>query len=533
MDVSLRTAMYRPAQAGQGVFLEILQRRILHLSTTLAVLLAVVICCSTPLPAQEERPQIMPSERRAPKKKDSGPRALAVLQLAQNGKASLVPVAILINGKFWDASAYKADPVPMALDSGNVYEAERAGSSLGLFTVGSALHSNNPNMPNPWIGTGAWRPVGSEPATKEAKADPTPLGIDQDQAPPRLTRDANSTRPSQPASTSSETGKSTAPANPPGKSSGSSSGDEPPRLSKPASSAPPAEKTSQPSNPAAAGSAPSSNDSKAADSKKKESGATIPASDSGADSGDRPVLRRGKPAESFADEDVPGYSRPGATRDKTPGKDAKGIETASASTDVELIPAISDASGPPPHSFHFEWLKGEEGDRRKQMMDTARSQLRKYVAERMKARVIPPPVHSRPAQQVLHAQEPIFDNVQMVAYDLWNSNQPIMVFSATAHMPPPAVGSPHSEVESDLQYSVLLVAYPDIYNNLHQLYSGVTDKFHLDVTPRLDLIDAVDADGDGRGELLFRETSDAGTGWVVYRATADKLWKMFDSLNPE
>jgi hypothetical protein len=61
----------------------------------------------------------------------------------------------------------------------------------------------------------------------------------------------------------------------------------------------------------------------------------------------------------------------------------------------------------------------------------------------------------------------------------------------------------------------------------------VTDKFHLDVTPRLELIDAVDADGDGRAELLFHETADAGSGYVIYRATADKLWKMFDSLNAE
>jgi hypothetical protein len=121
----------------------------------------------------------------------------------------------------------------------------------------------------------------------------------------------------------------------------------------------------------------------------------------------------------------------------------------------------------------------------------------------------------------------------MTAYDLWTNNQPVLVFSAEAHMPPPPAGSAFSALDSDLQYSILLVAFPDTYNNLHKIYVGVTDKYHLDLTPRLELIDALDADGDRRGELLFRETSDNGTGWVIYRASQDKMWKLFDSLHPE
>lgn len=494
--------------------------RILHLGFALLLLL---LCLAPAAYTQEPGPLIVPGERKTPRKKDPGPRAVAVLQLAPNGKASLVPIAILINGKFWDATAYKADPVPMALDSGNVYEVEQTGSSLGLFTVNSALHSNAQNTAAPWLGTGSWRPAGTEEPAKVEHANATPVGIDDADAPPRLTHDVTKQNtPNSAPNSGSAPAPSSASAKP---STSSGSGDEPPRLTKPSeASRPPADPKAPPT-----GTPPSSNstDSKGKDEKPGQAG--VPVSDSGASEANRPRLRRGKPAESFADEDIPGYSKPGASA-STPSDPLKAA--AAVNPEIKLIPAISDAQGPPPHSFKFEWVKGDEEDRRKQMLDLARTEVRAYIAAHAKAETTSKPVRSPARRKTIPSPEPVVDNVQMTAFDLWNSTQPVIVMTATAHVPPPS-GAAHPEAQSDLQYSLCLVAYPDIYNNLHKLYAGITDRFHLDVTPRLDLIDAVDADGDGRGELLFRETSDAGTGWILYRATADKLWKMFDSLNPE
>src|SRR5205823_1582988 len=83
---------------------------------------------------------------------DKGPRALGLLELAANGKAHLIPITIMYDGKFYDASAYKAAPVPMALESGTVYEAVKSGVSQGLFTVAGAAHAG----PN-WVGEGTWK----------------------------------------------------------------------------------------------------------------------------------------------------------------------------------------------------------------------------------------------------------------------------------------------------------------------------------------------------------------------------------------
>jgi hypothetical protein len=512
-------------------------QKILYRGSFLVALLACVALPAVLVTAQEDRPQITPGERKPPRKKDAGPRAVAVLQLAANGKASLVPIAILIGGKFWDATAYKADPIPMALEPGTVYEAEQAGSSLGLFTVNSALHSNAVNVSTPWLGTGTWLPAGAEKPKTELKAETVPLGIDTSDAPPRLTRGTSTPKDAPPATTPASQAPAGGSVGPGQTSQGQTS--PPQHGAKPDSPAPN-------SSPSAPGDSKSS-DSKPSDSKANDAKASnrssAPPSDSGADEANRPRLRRGKPVAPLPEDDVPGYSKPGTSATvAAPSNTGKTSEPKADKNPVQFFPAISDASGPGPKSFAFQWLKDEEGERLQQMTTLAKEQVRAYVEARAKAKIVPAPKSASPQAArraaapktaVPKTKDPILENVQMKAYDLWNNNKPVLVFTADAHMPPPPPGTAHAAADSELQYSILLVADPDIYNNLHKLYVGITDKYHLDIMPRLQLVDALDADGDGRGELLFRETTDNGTGWRIYRATADKLWKLFDSLSPE
>ena len=93
---------------------------------------------------------------------------MGLLELPPKGKAHLIPITILIDGKYYDASAYKAAPVPMALWSDTVYEAVRTGVSLGLFTVTGALQAKDPKNGMEWIAEGTWQ-TASEVKAKAVK----------------------------------------------------------------------------------------------------------------------------------------------------------------------------------------------------------------------------------------------------------------------------------------------------------------------------------------------------------------------------
>jgi hypothetical protein len=391
------------------------------------------------------------SRRETAPKTSKGPRALGLLELAPNGKAHLVPISILLDGKFYDASAYKAAPVPMALETGTVYEAIHTGVSLGLFTVTGALQTKDS-----WLGAGNWQVAGSVKPKKKAVAAKPP---DEDADGPPVLRHAGSAPPKPP---------------------------EPAPQPKPEPA--PAVAAAPPSPP-------------------------TPPEDT-----EHPTLKRGK-QPPFEEKAAPERAAPTAK-----DANAKAAPADSKSSTVQLIPAVSDAHGPDPLPFKYELKPDEEAVFRTKMLALASG----LVNERAKTLASATTTATEPAKSARRsksapkAPQPAFDNVDLRIFDLTNNNEPILVLTATAHMPQTA-----SAPASGLQYYVTLVARNDIYGDLHKAFVNISDTGHLDILPRMELIDAVDADGDGHGELLFRQKSDAGNAFVIYRVNGDSLYALY------
>jgi hypothetical protein len=432
--------------------------------------------------------QILSAQAKRPSA-DKGPRALGLLELAPNGKSHLIPVVIMYDGEFYDASVYKASPVPMALDPGTVYEAERSGKSLGLFTITGALQGHN----NTWTAEGIFEPPGAKRPSKGKIAESEPRDIEeQDAGPPKLRRPA-SEKPKAPEP---------APASPP---PGPSSTASPASPSTPTASPPASPPPAQPAPPPPAAASPAA---------AKPAPPATPAPKQ--EDVYRPVLRRGK-----AEWTEPPAAAASPKASAPPGKHAI---AASSPSGVQIIPAISDAGGPEPRPYTYPMKPDEEQQLRKKTLAMAAEDVLSRVRQ-LESATTGPATQTRTSSRSARARRaprPVFDNVQLHVFDLSLSNEPVVVLTATAQVPQ------SSGSTGGLEYYVALVAHADIYGDLHKAFSQVTDNRHLDVLARYEFVDAVDADGDGRAELLFRRVSEAGKAYTVFRLIGDQVWPLFE-----
>ena len=211
---------------------------------------------------------------------------------------------------------------------------------------------------------------------------------------------------------------------------------------------------------------------------------------------DRPTLRRSKPGDvpqKFEDKDFAATA---------PVKDR--------------FLAVSDAAGPDPHPFLMTLKPDEILSYNKKVLEMATQAV---VALYPTSSGTASSAHARkPATPVLK-----FIDVQMRVFDLANSNDPVIVLTATV--------DPSEKIAATAgKLTVTVLARVDIYGGLRKLLAEATDDHHLDLYPRLEFLDAIDVDGDASGELVFRENLDGAQGFVVYRAGLDRVWPLFDSL---
>jgi hypothetical protein len=116
------------------------------------------------------------------------------------------------------------------------------------------------------------------------------------------------------------------------------------------------------------------------------------------------------------------------------------------------------------------------------------------------------------------AKKAVLENVQVHAFDPATNNEAVLILTAT---------SPVQRKEGIFNRYVTVVAHVDLDNLPHKLFSSVTDDDHLDTVGILQLVDAVDSDGDGRAEFLFRRIGKYDQRFELYRAYGSQLLKLF------
>ncbi|MDR3748942.1 MAG: hypothetical protein P4M04_12425 [Acidobacteriota bacterium] len=478
------------------------------------VLLAILLLSAfAPAQLRDRTPKTEPEQPQTKKPSRRGPRAIGVIEFLPGGGARLVPVALWIDGHYYDASLYGANPAPMALEQGTQYQGMNYGEPTGWFTVTTPKQINGN-----WVADGKWITQGAldarlaEQAAKQPKSKHS-SSINDDQGPPVLRR-----APGSGSDASAEAGSQAPPA---GSSSGapaSSSGNPEPQSAddpdRPTLKAP-ATAASGSSRPTLGGDAESGS---------APAGAPAPRSTAGDESDpDRPVLTRNKQPTAAGDSaaksaTVKTTANTGSPAPSGSSKDNNSPATAAAT--MHAYPAISDAGDYETRPMLYPMTPAEREEKARSLLPMAIDEIRNFASKRNA------PALPKTAQ---------ITDYEMRAFDLDFSNSPTLVL--TAKLPATSAPVPRSKSAAmnkqplspgPADYFATVVARLDINGQPIKIFSSVTDSNHLDAFPRLQVIDAVDADANGRGVLLFRQYAEGGTNYSLYRVFPYQMVNIFE-----
>ncbi|MDQ1454118.1 MAG: hypothetical protein QOK38_3984 [Acidobacteriaceae bacterium] len=405
-------------------------------------------------------------------------RSVAVLEWtgdrARPNATRLVPVSLFDGEHLQDGGLYLARPVPLALDSGTEYEVEGSGRPQGWFDIGGARE-----IGTDWFGFGDWKPYLPPPPKKlhPSRYPPTVVRDKSDEDKPHFVRRDQSSG----SGNTSNTG-----------STGSASSDKTSDKTQ-ASSAP-----VDPDRPTLR--------RRPDEDKPQQQAAAAPESPSKAPDPDRPRLSHGKPAD-LQNEPKPLEITPVA---------------------MGQTVAVSDAGSVGTQSFAYEWgSSADAGAAQKELEAQAVTLLAAAAATPTSASTSVAPAAKKTTAATRHSTSrkaaprkkakpvesasPLAD-VHFSAFALTYGSGATLVMTAR---------------EAATTRSIAVIALQDIYGKIQVLWHSVTDDTHLDVTPRMKLIDAVDPRGDGRANLLFEQRNDTDRRFALYAVGATTAEQVF------
>ena len=415
---------------------------------------------------------------------DSKPvlRSVAVLEFTGDPghpKASrLVPVSVYDGQQLQDGGLFLARPVPLALGSDFEYQLQQNGRGVGYFVVQGAGQQQAA-----WVGQGVWKPLSAHQTAAQIAASHTKIKIDEEDEPsdkPVLHRKEHD---------DDEVGG--------GKETGPPPDPDRPTLHK----------------------APASEDS---------------ASSAGPDDPDRPRLKKKPEATAASDVERANGGSMANVSDPDRPKLQRGMPAGSGPSvtptvmglpaDMLQEVAVSDERTTPDHPWNYTWPNlDDEAKLKSDMEDLARSALG----------LVPPPVAVAPKRTPVRAgaravkpvveapapePQPLVDE-QFRVFELAYGSGATMVLSA------------HTAAAGADEKFVTLIAQPNLYGSVAVLMKNVTDAAHLDDKPRMRLVDAVDAQADNRGELLFELRGSTQRQFALYRVLRGTAEKIFATGN--
>ncbi len=174
--------------------------------------------------------------------------------------------------------------------------------------------------------------------------------------------------------------------------------------------------------------------------------------------------------------------------------------------DMHQMAAVSDAAERPEHNFAYEWP-----DENAKATMTAKLEALARAALAPAAVVPVRTASARRRKAVAPAPIELLDE-ELHAYEISYGGVDAFVFTGAGR---------------DGAVRDALIAQADIYGVPHVLLQSVAEATHLDEKPQMRFIDAVDADGDNRAELLFELRGETQRQFALYRVAQDTVTQEF------